>query len=111
MQANSAPTAFQPSDDGVGDVQRGAERGESERSRGRMGRYDVNGEHGDGQPREHYTLAGGTTTGTGLRQAIYYAKNIAAGSNTVTVKFNQAAVFRTSGYWNTAVWTRAIRWM
>ena len=33
------------------------------------------------------------TTGTGLRQAIYYAKNIAAGSNTVTVTFNQAAAF------------------
>ena len=33
------------------------------------------------------------TTGTALRQAIYYAKNIAAGSNTVTVVFNQAAVY------------------
>lgn len=33
----------------------------------------------------------GPTTGTGLRQSIYYAKNIAAGNNTVTVKFNQAA--------------------
>ena len=32
-------------------------------------------------------------TGTGLRQAIYYAKNIAAGSNTVTASFNQAAAF------------------
>ena len=40
-----------------------------------------------------YTQAGTTTTGTGLRQAIYYAKNIAAGSNTVTVTFNQAAAF------------------
>ena len=40
-----------------------------------------------------YTQAGGTTTGSGLRQAIYYAKNIAAGSNTVTVTFNQAAVY------------------
>jgi RHS repeat-associated protein len=38
-----------------------------------------------------YSPAGATTTGTGLRQAIYYAKNIAAGSNTVTVTFNQAA--------------------
>ena len=28
-----------------------------------------------------------------MRQSIYYAKNIAAGSNTVTVKFNQAAAF------------------
>ena len=31
--------------------------------------------------------------GPGLRQSIYYAKNIAAGSNTVTVTFNQAAAF------------------
>ena len=40
-----------------------------------------------------YTLAIGPTTGTGLRQSIYYAKNIAAGSNTVTVTFNKAAAF------------------
>jgi hypothetical protein len=40
-----------------------------------------------------YTLAVGPTTGTGLRQSIYYAKNIAAGSNTITVTFNQAAPY------------------
>ena len=40
-----------------------------------------------------YIQAGTTITGTGMRQAIYYAKNIAAGSNTVTVAFNQAAPF------------------
>jgi len=40
-----------------------------------------------------YALAIGPTSGTGLRQSIYYAKNIAAGSNTMTVKFNQAAAF------------------
>ena len=40
-----------------------------------------------------YVLAIGPTTGTGLRQSIYYAKNIAAGTNTVTVTFSQAAVF------------------
>ena len=40
-----------------------------------------------------YTLAIGPTTGTGLRQSIYYARNIAAGSNTVTVTFNPAAAF------------------
>ena len=40
-----------------------------------------------------YTLAVGPTTGTGLRQSIYYARNIAGGSNTVTVTFNQAATF------------------
>jgi len=40
-----------------------------------------------------YALAVGPTSGTGLSQSIYYAKNIAAGSNTVTVTFNQAAAF------------------
>jgi hypothetical protein len=40
-----------------------------------------------------YALAVGPTSGTGLRQSIYYAKNIAGGSNTVTVTFNQAANF------------------
>ncbi len=39
-----------------------------------------------------YTLALGPTTGTGLRQSIYYAKNILSSSgNTVTVAFNQGA--------------------
>ncbi len=40
-----------------------------------------------------YTLAVGPTSNTGLRQVIYYAKNIAGGSNTVTVRFNQAAAY------------------
>jgi hypothetical protein len=40
-----------------------------------------------------YTLAVGPTTNTGLQQSVYYAKNIASGSNTVTVKFNQAASY------------------
>jgi hypothetical protein len=40
-----------------------------------------------------YTLAIGPTTGTGLRQSIYYAPNIRGGSNTVTVTFNQAAIW------------------
>ncbi len=40
-----------------------------------------------------YTLAIGPTSGTGVRQSIYYARNIAGGSNTVTVSFNQAATF------------------
>ncbi len=40
-----------------------------------------------------YVLAIGPTTGAGLRQSIYYAKNIVAGSNTVTVTFNKAAAF------------------
>jgi hypothetical protein len=40
-----------------------------------------------------YALAVGPTTGTGLRQSIYYAKNIAPGSNTVRVNFNQAVTF------------------
>ena len=38
-----------------------------------------------------YTLAVGPIRGTGLSQSIYYAKNIASGSNTVTATFNQAA--------------------
>lgn len=40
-----------------------------------------------------YTLAVGPTTASGLRQSIYYAKNIKGGSNTVTVSFNQAAAY------------------
>ena len=40
-----------------------------------------------------YTLAIGPTGGTGLRQSIYYAKNITGGSNTVTVTFNQTVPF------------------
>src|SRR5205823_4359441 len=41
----------------------------------------------------NYALAIGPTTGTGLRQSIYYAKSIAGGGNTVTVTFNQPAFF------------------
>ena len=40
-----------------------------------------------------YSLAIGPTSGTGLRQSIYYAANIVGGSNTVTVTFSQAAVY------------------
>ena len=40
-----------------------------------------------------YALAIGPTTGTGLRQSIYYAKSIVGGSNTVTVTFSQAAFY------------------
>ena len=40
-----------------------------------------------------YTQAGTHDHGSSARQAIYYAKNILAGSNTVTVTFNQAARF------------------
>jgi hypothetical protein len=40
-----------------------------------------------------YVQAGTTVTGTNIRQAIYYAKNIAGGSNTVTAVFNQAAAY------------------
>ena len=40
----------------------------------------------------NYSLAIGPTSGTALRQSIYYAPNIKAGSNTVTVTFSQAAV-------------------
>ena len=37
-----------------------------------------------------YSLAIGPTSGTALRQSIYYEPNIKAGNNTVTVTFNQA---------------------
>ena len=40
-----------------------------------------------------YTRAVGPTTGTALSQSIYYAKSIIAGSNTVTVVFNQTAAY------------------
>jgi hypothetical protein len=40
-----------------------------------------------------YAPAVGPTTASGLRQSIYYAKNIKGGSNTVTVNFNQAAAY------------------
>ncbi len=40
-----------------------------------------------------YLLAIGPTTGTGLRQWIYYAPNIIGGANTVTVTFNQPAAY------------------
>jgi hypothetical protein len=40
-----------------------------------------------------YSLAIGPTSGTALRQSIYYATNIVGGSNTVTVTFNQAAAY------------------
>ena len=38
-----------------------------------------------------YSTAVGPTTGSGLLQMIYYAKNIAGGGNRVTVTFNQSA--------------------
>jgi len=40
-----------------------------------------------------YTLAIGPTSGTALRQSIYYASNIAGGTDTVTVQFSQAAAY------------------
>jgi hypothetical protein len=40
-----------------------------------------------------YSLAIGPTSGTALRQSIYYAPNILAGANTVTVTFSQAATY------------------
>lgn len=50
-----------------------------------------------------YGLTIGPTTGMGKRQAIYYAKNIPSGSNTITVGFNQAAS-STLGSWSIAEW-------
>ena len=40
-----------------------------------------------------YSRAVGPTSGTGLQQSIYYAKNTIGGSNKVTVTFNQAAAY------------------
>ena len=40
-----------------------------------------------------YSLAIGPTSGTALRQSIYYAKNILAGINQVTVTFSPAAAY------------------
>jgi hypothetical protein len=40
-----------------------------------------------------YSLAIGPTSGTALRQSIYYAANIVGGTNTVTVTFSQAAAY------------------
>jgi hypothetical protein len=40
-----------------------------------------------------YSLAIGPTTGTSLRQSIYYAKSIIGGPNTVSVIFNQATAY------------------
>ena len=40
-----------------------------------------------------YSLAAGPTSGTALRQSIYYAKNIFGGSNAVTVVFSPAAAY------------------
>ena len=40
-----------------------------------------------------YVLAAGPIKGTALTQSIYYAKNVAAGTNNVTVSFNKAAAY------------------
>jgi hypothetical protein len=40
-----------------------------------------------------YVMAAPLTRGAGVSQAIYYARNIAAGGNSVTVTFNQAAAY------------------
>ena len=58
-----------------------------------MERHDVDGAVGEGQAGNTYSLAIGPTSGTALQQSIYYAANIAGGSNTVTVTFNQAAAY------------------
>ncbi len=41
----------------------------------------------------NYSLAVGPTSGTALRQSIYYAANILGGANSVTVTFSAAAAF------------------
>ena len=61
-----------------------------------------------------YQLAVPTVRGSGISQAIYYAKNIksaAAGTNTVTVTFNTATRTWTSALWNIAASIWPIRSM
>ena len=61
-----------------------------------------------------YQLAVPTARGSGISQAIYYAKNIkaaAAGTNTVTVTFNTATPYVDSALWSTAASIRSIRSM
>ena len=48
-----------------------------------------------------YTLAVGPTKGNAFTQSIYYAKNIVAGSNSVTVTFSKAAAYPDIQSWNT----------
>ena len=59
----------------------------------------------------NYVLAIGPTSGTGLRQSIYYAGACKAGSNTVTVSLTRQPNTSMSGRWSTADWTLLIRWM
>ncbi|HEY2978588.1 MAG TPA: IPT/TIG domain-containing protein, partial [Burkholderiaceae bacterium] len=40
-----------------------------------------------------YSLAVGPTKGSGITQAIYYARNIVGGNNAVTVRFNTSAAY------------------
>ena len=58
-----------------------------------------------------YALAIGPTTGTGLRQSIYYAKNIAGGSEygDGDASTRQPRTWM-CGCWSTAGWIRRIRW-
>ena len=43
--------------------------------------------------REHLHASDRADETTGLQQSIYYAKNVAAGANTVIVTFNKAAAY------------------
>ncbi len=56
---------------------------------------------GRGQRREQLQPGDRLTTGTALRQSIYYAKSILGGSNTVTVTFNQATETLIFASWST----------
>ena len=58
-----------------------------------MGRQYFFDQFSHRQQGEHLHPGGRSDQHTGLQQSIYYAKNIAAASNTVTVNFNQAAAY------------------
>ena len=58
-----------------------------------------------------YVLAIGPTTGTGLRQSIYYARNIVGRLEYGDGDIQPGGrVCQTSECWSTAGWTRRIRW-
>ena len=70
-----------------------ANRGQLECSGSDVGGYEFYCSYFTDSRGNSYVLAAVKIQATSLTSAIYYAKNIAAGSNTVTVTFNQAAAF------------------
>ena len=80
--------------DGAGDLSGGADSRRPERGGGGMERHHLDRAVGEGQCRQHLQVWPlGRPAEAGLQQSIYYAANIRAGSNTVTVTFSQAAAY------------------